>query len=109
MSRLEALLAKYAPDLVPADLPPGTAENIVHYSRLPTARGRAIQTWLKAVQAANRHPSGRGIASHADAPAYVAVCQLGLFSAIVEIDHPPGDLVAQLIRLSGEYRLQTHL
>lgn len=107
MTRLETLLAKYAPDLALADLPPGTAENIDHYSRQPSARGRAIQTWLKAVAAAKRHPSGRGIAIHADAPAYVAVCQLGVFSAIVEIDHPPPDLEAHLLRLSGDYCLQT--
>ncbi len=101
-ARLERILARYSRGLTPADLPPGTAGDLLHYRTQPGARGRAIQTLLRAVEAAKRS-GGLGLVSDCTAaPAYVGVCRHGRWARVLQIDAiPPGlALEAELVRLS---------
>lgn len=100
--RLERILARYSRGLKPADLPPGTSADLLHYRTQPGARGRAMQTLLRAVEAAQRS-GGLGMASSCtEAPAYVGVCRQGQWARVLQIDAiPPGlALEAELARLA---------
>lgn len=99
---LERILARYSRGLTVADLPPGTAGDLLHYRMQPGARGRAIQTLLRAVEASKRS-GGLGLASNCtEAPAYVGVCRHGRWARVLQIDEiPPGlALEAELLRLA---------
>lgn len=102
--KLTGLLARFGAGLAAADLPPGTAGDLLHYAARPTVRGRAIQTLCRAISAAGR--SGKlGMASDCtDAPAYVGVCRHGQWARVVEIEAPPSGLVleAELLRLASK-------
>lgn len=102
-ARLDGILASYGAGLGVADLPPGTAEDLLHYRSQTTCRGRAIQTLCRAISAANRS-GGLGLVSDCTAaPAYVGVCRHGVFSRVLQIDAiPPGlALEFELLRLAG--------
>jgi hypothetical protein len=100
-AKLDGLLARFGAGLAAADLPPGTAGDLLHYASTPDVRGRAIQTLCRAIDAARR--SGKlGLASDCtDAPAYVGVCRHGQWARVMEIADPPSGLVieAELMRL----------
>jgi hypothetical protein len=103
-ARLDGILARYGAGLTPADLPPGTAEDLLHYRSTEAARGRVLQVWCKAIAAAKRHPAGLGIASDAtEAPVYVAVCRAGRWSRVLQIDRRVDSmaLAGELMRLSS--------
>jgi len=102
-ARLDGILARYGAGLTPADLPPGTADDLLHYRSTDAARGQVLQVWLKAIDAAKRHPAGLGLAHAGEAPVYVAVCRAGRWSRVLQIDRKVDSmaLAGELMRLSS--------